>query len=144
MKKDEQKVTGTAELEDKIKELTNDLQRTRADFENYRKQVELQKENEKKATRLATVYKMLGLLDDMDRAFRTYDALKPLEKSLEKTLKELGLERIATDGEFNPDLHEAVMAEGDGEKEEIAEVLRPGYYYDGEVLRAAMVKVKKV
>ncbi|MBQ3347938.1 nucleotide exchange factor GrpE [Candidatus Saccharibacteria bacterium] len=144
MKKDEQKSAEVEELNAKIVELTNDLQRTRADFENYRKQVELQKENEKKAARLATVYKMLGLLDDMDRAFKTYEDLKPLEKSLEKTLKELGLSKIATDGGFNPDLHEAVMAEGDGEKEVIAEVLRPGYYYDGEVLRAAMVKVKKV
>ena len=129
---------------EKIDELTNDLQRTRADFENYRKQIELQKENERKTTRLATVYKILPLLDDLDRAINSYVELKPLEKSLEKTLGELGLAKINSEAgsEFNPDLHDAVMVEGEGEKETIAETLRTGYYYEGEVLRPAMVKVK--
>ena len=131
-------------MNQKIAELTNDLQRTRADFENYRKQVELQKENERKATKFATVYKMLAVLDDLDRAVASYDELKPLEKSLAKTLKELGLAKMATEGEFNPDLHEAIQMTGDGEKEIIAETLRPGYYYEGEVLRPAMVRVEKV
>lgn len=129
----------------KINELTADLQRTRADFENFRKQVEVQKENEKKATRLATVYRMLPLLDDIDRAIGSYEELGPLQKSLEKTLKELNLEKIPSETgvEFNPDLHDAIMVEGDGEKEVIAETLRPGYYYESEVLRPAMVKVQK-
>ena len=132
--------------EGKIAELTNDLQRTRADFENFRKQVEMQKENVKKTTRLATVYKILPLLDDLDRAISSYEELSPLGKSLEKTLGELGLTRIvSSEGvEFSPDLHDAVMVEGEGEKEEIAETLRSGYYYENEVLRPAMVKVKKV
>ena len=132
--------------DEKIVELTNDLQRTRADFENFRKQVEVQKENERKTTRLATVYKILPLLDDLDRAFMSYTELKPLEKSLEKTLKELKLAKVASNEgvEFDPDLHDAVMVEGHGDKEVIAETLRPGYYYEKEVLRPAMVKVKKI
>ncbi len=132
--------------DEKIIELTNDLQRTRADFENFRKQVEAQKENERKVTRLATVYKVLPLLDDLDRAIGAYAELKPLEKSLSKTLGELKLAKIASENgvEFNPDLHDAVMVEGDGEKEVIAETLRPGYFYENEVLRPAMVKVKKI
>ena len=144
MKKNE-KINEKAD--DKIAELTNDLQRTRADFENYRKQVEAQKENEKNAVRLATVYKLLPLLDDLDRAMTTYsEALAPLKKSLEKSLKELGISKITSEKgtEFNPDLFEAVMVEGEGEKEVVEETLRPGYYYDGQVLRAAMVKVKKM
>ena len=138
--------TEISDLMQQIEELTNDLQRTRADFENYRKQVELQKENERKMTKLATVYKVLPLLDDLDRAITSYAELKPLAKSLEKTLKELGLSKVVAEveGEFNPDLHEAVMAEGEGEKVVIGEVLRSGYYYGGEVLRPAMVKVKKI
>lgn len=130
----------------KIVELTNDLQRTRADFENFRKQVENQKENERKAAKLATVFKMLPLLDDMDRAILSYEELKPLEKTLIKTLNDLGLEKIdSSEGvEFNPDLFDAVMVEGEGEKEVVSETLRPGYYYEKEVLRPAMVKVKKV
>lgn len=146
MKKEVKNEKNSAEFEAKITELTNDLQRTRADFENFRKQVEVQKENERKTTRLATVYKMLPLLDDLDRAIGAYVELKPLEKSLSKTLGELKLAKIASGQgvEFNPDLHDAVMVEGEGEKEVIAETLRPGYYYEGEVLRPAMVKVKKI
>ena len=135
-----------AQVEQQIAELTGDLQRTRADFENFRKQVDLQKSNERKATKLATVYKILPLLDDLDRAINTYNELSPVAKSLEKTLKELNLAKIdSTPGiDFNPDLHDAVMVEGDGDKETIAETLRPGYFYEGEVLRPAMVKVQKV
>lgn len=135
-----------SEVEKQVNELTNDLQRTRADFENFRKQVEVQKENAKKMAQLATVYKILPLLDDLDRAIISYKELMPLAKSLEKTLKELKLVKIASgEGtEFNPDLHDAVMVEGDGEKEVIAETLRPGYYYESEVLRPAMVKVRKI
>ena len=60
--------------------------------------------------------------------------------------KELDLSKIdSREGvEFNPDLHNAEMVEGEGEKEVIAETMRPGYYYGGEVLREAMVKVKRV
>ena len=50
-----------SEVEKQINELTNDLKRTRADFENFRKQVEVQKENAKKMAQLATVHKMLPL-----------------------------------------------------------------------------------
>ena len=145
---DESKVEVDASgIEARVAELTNDLQRTRADFENFRKQVELQKENERKTAKLATVYKFLPLIDDIDRAILSYnEQLGPLEKSLIKTLKELGLEKIASDEgvEFNPDIHDAVMVEGEGEKEVIAETLRSGYFYENEVLRPAMVKVKRV
>lgn len=151
MKKNNDKVkveleVDASEFEKQIAELTRDLQRTRADFENFRKQVEVQKANERQMAQLATVYKVLPLLDDVDRAIASYAELAPLGKSLEKTLKELGLKRINSEEgvEFNPDLFEAVMVEGEGEKEVIAETLRPGYYYEGQVLRPAMVKVRKI
>lgn len=146
MKKKEEQKTENAEVRARIEELTNDLQRTRADFENYRKQVEMQKQAAIKASRDATVMRILPMLDDLDRAIVNYEELKPLKKSFEKTLKELRIEKIASDEgvDFNPDLHEAVMVEGDGEKEVVAETLRSGYYYEGEVLRPSMVKVKKI
>jgi len=129
----------------KIAELTNDLQRTRADFENYRRQVEQQKLQYGNVVKNTTVMKLLPLIDDIDRAIAANPSLEPLAKSLEKTLKELGLERVETTAgtPFNPDLHEAVMVEGDGEKEVIAETLRSGYRYDGELIRPAMVKVTR-
>ena len=136
-----------AENAAKIAELTADLQRTRADFENYRKQVEVQRVNAMHATKFATVMKVLPLLDDIDRAIMSYgEQLGPLTGSLSKTLKELELMKIPSEEgvEFDPDLHDAVMVEGDGEKEVVAETLRPGYYYEKEVLRPAMVKVKRI
>ena len=131
----------------KIAELTNDLQRTRADFENYRKQVEVQRENAAKTAKFATVMRLLPLIDDIDRAVASYkNELGPVSGVLAKTMKELELAKVVSDEgtEFNPDIHDAVMVEGDGEKEVVAETLRTGYYYQGEVLRPAMVKVKRV
>lgn len=96
----------------------------------------------------ATVEKFLPLLDDIDRAIAVYsEQLSPLAKSLDKTLKSLNLAKINSEvgTEFNPDYHEAVSVEDEGgELEVIAETLRPGYLYDGNVVRAAMVKVKKI
>ncbi|MBR3132043.1 nucleotide exchange factor GrpE [Candidatus Saccharibacteria bacterium] len=146
IKKEEQNEPVVDEKDKQIEELTGDLQRTRADFENFRKQVEVQRMSAKKSARLETVLRMLPLLDDLERAILTYHELNPLLKSFAKTLKDLDLARIPSEKgvEFNPDIHEAVMVEGEGEKEVIEETLRPGYYYEGEVLRPAMVKVKKV
>lgn len=135
-----------AKLEAKVAELTNDLQRTRADFENFRKQIEVREMSGKKMVKNATVAKFLPLLDDIDRAVGSYEELKPLEGSLKKTMQELGLVKMemGEGTEFDPELAEAVMAEGEGEKEVIGEVLRPGYYYENEVLRPAMVKVRRM
>ncbi len=129
----------------KIVELTNDLQRTRADFENFRKQVDLQKSQAMNVAKNATVMKFLPLIDDISRAIGAYpEQLQPLEKSFHKTLESLGLQIInsAPGTEFNPDFHDAVSIDDDeGNVEIITETLRPGYTYDGAVIRAAMVRV---
>ena len=142
----------------KIAELTNDLQRTRADFENFRRQTDIQKEQYGNVVKFTTVNKGLPLIDDSERAIAANpDTLQPLQKNLEKTIINLGLTKIEKtiinlgltkiESEpgtaFNPDLHEAVMVDGDGEEEVIAETLRTGYYYEGQVLRPTMVKVSK-
>jgi molecular chaperone GrpE len=137
-----------AKLEAEKAELLGDLQRTRADFENFRKQVDIQKEQAKKLAIDSTVMKLLPLIDDMSRAISANpESLAPIAKTLEKTMMELGLSKIETkEGtEFNPDLHDAISMDesSEGEKEVIAEELRPGYLYGGEVLRAAMVRVKR-
>ena len=135
-----------AALEAKNAEFLNDLQRTRADFENFRKQVELQKSQAMSAARYATVRQLLPLLDNFTLAIKMHLELLPLQASLDKTLQELKLSIIDSRPgvEFNPELHDAItMEEGEGAKEIIAETLRPGYLYQGETLRAAMVKVKR-
>lgn len=132
--------------DDRINELVQDLQRTRADFENFRRQTEVQKEQYGNAVKFATVKKMLTLLDDIDRAIvANPDTLGPLRKSFDKSIKELGLAKIPAEAgtAFDPDLHDAVMVDGDGDEEVIGEVLRPGYYFDSVVIRPAMVKVQK-
>lgn len=144
--KKKQKKSVDDEQNDKINELINDLQRTRADFENFRRQTEIQKTQYGNVVKFATVKKVLPLLDDIERAIAANpDTLSPLVKSLEKTVKELGLTKIPSEAgmEFNPDLHDAVMVEGDGDNELIGETLRTGYYYENEVLRPTMVKVSK-
>lgn len=145
MMNNKKKTDAPDEKDAKIVELTNDLQRTRADFENFRRQAEAQKEHYANVVKNTTVMKVLPLVDDLDRAIAANESLQPLAKNLEKTLKELKLERIdsAAGTAFNPDIHEAVMVEGDGEKEVIAETLRAGYRYEGELIRPAMVKVEK-
>ena len=137
----------TEQKPNEIVELTNDLQRTRADFENFRKQVDARIANAYTSAEDATITKILPLLDDFSRAIQSTPDLKPLEKTFAKTLKELGLSLIDStqNTDFNPDLHEAVMmADGDGEREVIVETLRPGYFYRGVVLRPAMVKVGRI
>ena len=127
-----------------ITELTNDLQRTRADFENYRKQMDAQKSQAATFAKYETIKKILPLLDDLDRAISVTPELAPLIKNLEKTLKDLNLEKVesAPGTPFNPSIHDAaMMEEGEGTEEVIAETLRSGYLYEGEIIRPAMVKV---
>ena len=129
----------------KVEELTADLQRTRADFENFRKQTEVQKQQYGDVVKITTVSKVLPLLDDIGRAIAMHEELAPLTKILQKTEAELGLEKIDSEQGmvFDHNLHEAVVVEGEGDTEKISETLRSGYTYGGEVLRPALVKVEK-
>jgi molecular chaperone GrpE len=145
------------ELEQQIAELTGDLQRTRADFENYRKRSEGDKAATYQHGQSAAILKLLPVIDNIERAVAyTPDELKEhkwaqgiagLVKNLEKALEGLNLKRIeaSTDTEFNPDLHEAIQfdEEAQGEKEVIAEELQAGYVLNGQPIRHAMVKVTR-
>ena len=144
------------ELEQQNGELLLDLQRTRADFENYRKNVEVDKARVKQLAEENMVAKILPVLDDLDLATAHAPAeladnawvkgVLSLNKKLEIELGKLGVEKIATKvgDEFDPELHEAVLVEdSEGDKEVVAEVMRPGYNYDGRVLRHVVVKVKR-
>lgn len=145
------------DLQHTIDELTLDLQRTRADFENYRKRVEAEKQSAHSMGQAKSVMKLLPVIDTIERAIANVPeeladnawakGVAGLGKQLDKQLKEIGLEKIdAKPGtSFNPELHQAVQfdEEADGEKEVIAEELRAGYTLDGTVIRDAMVKVTR-
>lgn len=137
-----------ATLSAQNQELLQDLQRTRADFENFRKQTDLQRLQTKQLAEDATIAKILPLLDDLDRAIAAQpEHLSPLQKTFAAKLKELNLTKIdtAVGTDFNPDFHEAIsMEDGSGAKEVILETLRPGYLYKNQVLRPAMVRVKSI
>lgn len=145
-----------SELEQQIGELTLDLQRTRADFENYRKRVELEKSMARAHGRVSAIEQLLPVIDTVERAVtHAPEDLKDnawaqgiigLTKKLEKALTDLGVKKIdASPGSlFNPEFHEAVQFdESDGEREVIAEELQTGYMIGDDVLRHSMVKVTK-
>lgn len=140
-----------------IDELTADLQRVRADFENYRKRMEIEKLTYADAAKAATVLKLLPVIDTIERAITHVPAelaedkwaqgVVGLGKNLEKSLNELGLTRINAEVgvDFDPQLHEGVSMEDEGgEHEVIAEELRPGYMLGENVIRPSMVRVKRV
>jgi molecular chaperone GrpE len=142
------------ELEQARTELTNDLQRIQADFVNYRRRVDEERQALIETARMATIMKLLPMVDDIERAVSHVPAeladntwakgVVSLGKRLEKSLADLGLSRIeaAPGTTFDPNLHEAVMMEGDEEGEEvISEALRAGYTLGSHVVRPTMVKV---
>ncbi|MFZ3010141.1 MAG: nucleotide exchange factor GrpE [Candidatus Microsaccharimonas sp.] len=145
------------ELEQQMGELTLDLQRTRADFENYRKRVDAEKQAARESGQASAILKLLPVIDNIERAIAyTPEELKDnswvqsvagLVRHLEKSLESLNLTRIeATPGTaFDPELHEAIQFDEDatGEKEVVAEELQAGYRLNGHVIRHAMVKVTK-
>ena len=151
------KTNKTEDLEQQLGELTLDLQRTRADFENYRKRVEAEKQSAHQMGQAKSVMKLLPVIDTIERAIvNVPEELKDnpwakgvagLNKQLDKQLKEIGLEKIdAKPGTlFNPELHQAIQFDesAEGDKEVIAEELRAGYTLDGAVIRDAMVKVTR-
>lgn len=144
------------DLEQQLGELTLDLQRTRADFENYRKRVESEKLMARASGRVSAISQLLPVIDTVERAIlHVPDDLKEnawvsgivgLSKKLEKSLSDLGVKHIdARSGTpFNPEFHEAVQFDdSEGEHEIIAEELQAGYMLGDDVLRHSMVKVTR-
>lgn len=145
------------ELEQQIGELTQDLQRQRADFENYRKRVEVEKEQAKQTGKTQAVMKLLPVIDNIDRAVAHLpaelqgnawaDGVVKLSKHLDKMVGDLSLEKIAIiPGEtlFDPSLHEAIQMDyAEGDTEVVAEELQTGWKLGDTVIRPAMVKVTR-
>lgn len=120
-------------------------QSKQAEFENYRKQVAKRQIEliEHAASGLAE--KMLPVLDALDAALAHGDAsLEAVRVQLLDVLEKEGLVRIIPTGEpFDPVTHEAVMhEEGESGESIVTETLRPGYSWNGRLLRAAMVQVR--
>jgi molecular chaperone GrpE len=141
------------------------LQRLQADFENYRKRVLRQQDEQSARAALGLVEKLLPVLDTLDLAVAHIaksgpevtesteaHALVHARSLLNETLAKEGLERVDENGAvFDPLVHDAVAhsaaepADGDepsAPQSTVEEVLRAGYRWRGQVLRPAMVRVR--
>lgn len=135
------------EVDAKVAELIGDLQRVHAEYANYRKRVERDREAAREITIGAVVAELLPVLDDLDRAREHGEfegAFRTVGENLESIVTRLGIERFGTTDEpFDPAVHEALTSESreglDGPV--VITVYQAGYRFAGRVLRPARVGV---
>ena len=142
------------EWQEKYETLNNQYIRLAADFDNFRKRQEAERESLLKYGAESTVKKLIEVLDNFDRGIKAIETVEDCEKVKEcynlayknfnDVLSKIGLEVIKAEGEeFDPNLHEAVMQTPTDEKPEniiIAE-LQKGYKLGDKVLRPTLVNV---
>lgn len=142
-----------AELQQQIADLTEALQRERADSDNIRRRHDEQITSLKSIVKAGVVRDLLPVIDNFERALKHIPkelegneyikGVQGVVKQFEDSLEKIGVHRIKTVGEvFDPVYHEAVsMEDGDGTVEVVSEELQAGYAIGTEVIRHAMVKV---
>lgn len=134
-------------LQKQVDELTADLKRVTAEYANYRKRVERDRESVIASAKASVAGELLTVLDDLERAEQHGDLTGPFKAVADKlnaALGEVGLESFGAEGdEFDPDVHEAVQHTTSPEVSgpTVTTVLRRGYRFGDRVLRPAMVAV---
>jgi molecular chaperone GrpE len=143
------------QLQQQVEEMTLALQRERADATNIRRRHDEEITQLRTRIKASVVEELLPVIDNFERALKhvpedlaSNDYVKGVQgvvKQFEKTLADMGVEKIKTVGEpFDPNLHEAVsMEDGEGDQEIVSEELQSGYKINNDVIRHAMVKVKR-
>ena len=130
-------------------------QRARAEFANFKRRTENERQELTRLANSGLVYQLLTILDDLDRAEETLpDDLRHLDwvdgvlmvaRKLQTTLESAGLEPIQARGEpFDPNYHEAVIyapVDDPAMSDRVVEELQKGYLFGGKVLRPTMVRV---
>lgn len=142
------------QLQQHVAELTEALQRERADATNIRRRHDEQVAGLKNIIKATVVRDLLPVIDNFERALKHVPAeladneyikgVQGVVKQFEKTLADLGVTRIKTvDEPFDPKWHEAVSMDDstDGTEEIVSEELQAGYAIGDEVIRHAMVRV---
>jgi molecular chaperone GrpE len=136
-----------SEVEQQLAERTADLQRLQAEYANYRKRVDRDREVVVAGAKASVVNELLPLLDDLERAEQHGDltgAFKAVADKLVGGLQRVGLEPFGEEGEpFDPSVHEAVQhnTSPDVDGPTVTTVMRRGYRFGERVLRAALVGV---
>ena len=126
-------------------------QRTQADFINYKRRSEQEKEEVSKFGNAIVMHSLLTILDDFDRAFTSIpehldklswvDGIKLIDRKFRASLEAQGLSHIKAIGEpFDPKFHEAAM-HGKGKDGIVIEELQKGYKLHDRVIRPTMVVV---
>ena len=142
-------------LKAQVEERSTQYMRIAADFENYRKRTQKEKEELDVQVKRNTITELLSVVDNFERArsqikpqndgeMNIHKSYQGVYKLLVDSLKRLGVSPMRPEGEpFDPNLHEAVMREPTDEHPEgaVLEELVRGYYLGDRVLRHAMVKV---
>lgn len=130
-----------------LAERTEDLQRLQAEYANYRRRVERDRDLSREQAIAATLAELLPVLDDIGRA-RTHSELeggfRSVGEALETTVSRLGLKSYGVAGDpFDPAIHEAISHDVSADVTEptCAEIYQPGYRYGERVIRAAVVSV---
>lgn len=162
---DETAAVGTAEttptdtgseleqLRNKAAENLEGWQRSVAEFQNYKKRLERDRETERADMKSSIFKKVLPVLDDLDRALLNRHAddawangIELIQRKLRSTLESEGVQRIEAErAAFDPIFHEAVTHEdsADVPSGHVIEVLQNGYTLEDKVIRPAMVRVAK-
>jgi molecular chaperone GrpE len=136
-----------AELKLQLEERTADLQRLQAEYANYRKRIDRDREVVITSAKAQVATELLAVLDDIERAEQHGDltgAFKSVADKLVATLQRTGLQPFGHDGEpFDPSVHEAVQhaTSPDVSGPTVTAVLRRGYRFGDRVVRPALVAV---
>ncbi|WP_072803686.1 nucleotide exchange factor GrpE [Rhodococcoides yunnanense] len=131
---------------DEVAELTADLQRLQAEYANYRRRTDRDKQSVIDNAKASVVSQLLPVLDDLERARQHGDLetgpLRSVADKLAGVFTTIGLSTFGATGDaFDPSIHEAVSHEGDGSNSVVGTLMRPGYKLGDRVLRTAMVGV---
>lgn len=141
---DSQIVSELDECKKTAEEYLNGWKRAQADFINYKKDEAKRAEEFVKFANDALILEILAIIDDLELAAQHEGKEKGLPQILKKfsdLLKKYDVEKIKTDGTFNPLLQEAI--EGSNSEGAKIEELRAGYTLHGKVIRPARVKFTK-
>ena len=126
--------------------IKDDYLRLAAEFDNFKKRTEKEKESMGATSVAYFVNSLFPLIDNFEMAMNQDEVSKELEtfkNLLTSVLEGLQVEEIGTIGEhFDPTIHEAVEHSGEGESQIVETILRKGYLFQGKLIRPAMVKVK--
>ncbi|MCC0629964.1 MULTISPECIES: nucleotide exchange factor GrpE [unclassified Clostridioides] len=139
-------------LQDELDELNDKYQRLQAEYANYRRRTQQEKETIGVFANEKIITELIPVIDSMERALDAcedkedtmYKGISLVHKQLIDTLVKFGVEEIEAESkEFDPNLHLAVMQESvDGvEANQVVMVLQKGYKLGTKVIRPSMVKV---